>query len=367
MIGGNLQLKLPISKSSSFFNDAPEYFAYPWFFSKKGSASVESIDSPQLDRSYNIVIYKPPSFEENPYKVYPTILVFDLNDQIYNSSANLINEPIVERGTIGEYIMIGFGNYISGQDRTDLLTQVTGPMDVCRNGTFADHCNGCLPDNALTNVTEFRLLMANTCGRKKQVGGKGNDTLDFLQDTVIPRAKNVTNMRMRTDQPHLGVIGMSLGGLMACHAAWTRPNVYGFAACQSPSFWWPIIGDMDNEFFFNNVSMKDYNLRMNRPFQRIYLDVGGVEGHMMTHGMLKAAQAMVGTGHFHWDRNIWTNVFPGMPHTIPDWLTRIWDPLRIFFPTVPSLKGKLFYEYCTLTAMLSNIKKHINSFLVSIS
>ena len=339
-----MRLRLPISKSSSFFNDAPEYFAYPWFFSKKGSASVVPIGSPKLGRSYNIVIYKPPSFHENPYKIYSTLIVFDLNDQVYNSSDHLINAPIVEMGTVGEYIAIGFGDYMSGLDRMGLLTQVTGHMDICRNGTYEDRCNGCLPDD-LTNATELRLLMANKCGKRVQLGGKGNDTLDFLQDTVIPRAKNVTNMRMRTDQPHFGVMGMSLGGLMACHAAWTRPTVYGFAACQSPSFWWPRIGDTDNKFFFNNNSLKDYNLRTNRPFQRIYLDVGGVEGHMMTHGMLEAAQDMVDTGHFQWNRNLWTHVFPGMPHSSPDWLTRMWDPLRIFFPTVPSLKGKLFYEY----------------------
>ena len=106
-----------------------------------------SIDPPQLDRNYNIVIYKPPSFHENPYKIYSTIIVFSHLDQGYNSSAYLINAPIVEMGTVGVYIAIWFNDYMSGLDRMDLLTQVTGHMDVCRNRTYFDRCNGCLPDD----------------------------------------------------------------------------------------------------------------------------------------------------------------------------------------------------------------------------
>ena len=35
----------------------------------------------------------------------------------------------------------------------------------------------------------------------------------------------------------------------------------------------------------------------------------------MTHEMLKAAQDMADTGHFQLNRNLWTNVFPGISHS----------------------------------------------------
>ena len=334
MLGGNLHLKIPISKSSTYFSDTPEYFAYPWYFSKAGSAATFPVESYHLGRSYNIVIIKPPSFHENPFKRYPTLIVFDLSEEIYNSSAHLINNPTVEAGTVGEYVLVGFGDYLSQRDRLDLLTQVKGNFRFCINGTFEDNCDGCIPEG-ITNVTEYIWYMANKCGKFINVGGKGNDTLNFLQDTVIPLAKQVTNMRIETDQPNLGIMGMSAGGLMACHAAWTRPDVFGYAACQSPSFWWPGYNDTYNEFFFNNVSLKNPNLRTKRPYQRIYLDVGGVEGDMMIHGMLSAAQDMSMTRAFEWNKNLWVHVFPGMPHTSTHWLMRLWDPLKIFFPTTP--------------------------------
>ena len=80
MIGGNLQVRIPISKSSSYFDDTPKYFAHPWFFSKKGNGTAVSIESPQIGRNYTIVIYRPPSFGENTYKTYPTVVVFDLSE-----------------------------------------------------------------------------------------------------------------------------------------------------------------------------------------------------------------------------------------------------------------------------------------------
>ena len=335
MVGGNMQFQIPISKSSSYFPDSPEFIAYPWFFSKNGSVSAVSIESLEIGRNVSVVVYKPPSFYENTFKSYPTILTFDFSKETYNSWADLINTPIVDMGTIGEYILVGFGeyDYTKPDERNDLLTPVTGSQFVCMNGTFADRCGHCVPPGLNgSDPSEFFKYMVK-CGKMIRTGGKGNDTLDFFIHTAIPKAKQFTNMRMLTDQPNLGVMGMSLGGLMACHAAWTRPTVFGFAACQSPSFWWPKEHIQNSEFFFNNVTLKEPSLRINRPFQKIYLDGGGLEPDA---AMLSAAEDMVSTGAFVWDRNLWAYVFPDYPHTGLHWAKRLWSPLKIFFPTHPA-------------------------------
>ena len=339
MLGGNLKLKLPISLSSSYFEEPPNLYAYPWFFSKQGTGHVVSIESPQIGKNRSIVIYTPPSFHENAYKTYPTVIVFDLNEEVYNVSAELINGPII-KGNVGEFIMVGFGDYIPAGERMDLLTQVSGdgtPYN-CINGSLADGCNGCVPSN-ITDFTDFYWYMYNKCGKNVTVGGKGNDTLDFLIDTVLPKAKQFTNNRARADQPNLGVMGYSLGGLMACHAAWTRPNIFGMAACQSPSFWWPGIKNYtEAAFFFNNVTLKDLDLRNNRPPQKIYLDAGGMETmspFSLTQAMVAAAYDMTETSFFEWDKNLWASVFPGRPHSSSVWISRMWTPLKIFFPTSP--------------------------------
>ena len=230
MVGGNFQIKLPISKSSSYFETIPEFVAYPWFYSKKGNGDLVSVESPQLGRNFSIVIHKPPSFEENTYKTYPTAIVFDLSESVYNLTSHLFNMPIVEGETIGESVLIGFGDYLSIEDRIELLTQVSSPWYVCINGTTPDGCAGCVP--AGINFTEYVWYMEHRCGQIVEMPGRGNATLDFLIDTVLPHLNRLTNMRMRSDQPNLGILGFSLGGLLACHAAWTRAE---FSALQAAS------------------------------------------------------------------------------------------------------------------------------------
>ena len=339
MVGGNLRLKLPISQASSYFNDTPLFYAYPWFFSKKGSASVFKIPSPQIGKNRSILLYRPPSYYENTYKTYSVMVVFDMNEETYNVSADLINAPLVEKQTVEEFIMVGFGDYDPPRERADLLTQVVGLGFVCNNGTLGDYCNHCY-NATFNNYTDY-LSNLRKCAKEVPAGGKGNDTLDFLIYTVLPQLRNLTQMRMLTDQPHLGVMGYSLGGLMACHAAWTRPEIFGFAACQSPSFWWPKIDDNTDGFFFNNVSLKDSNLRAQRPYQRIFLDAGGTETLVpftLTQAMVAAAQDMSTTGWFEWNKNLWADVYPGDVHSGPVWISRMWNPLKIFFPTKPSPK-----------------------------
>ena len=279
---------------------------------------------------------------------------------MYKATANIIDALTVEEGTVGEYILIGFGDFTSREDRTNLLTQVTGPRYVCINGSLENQCDNCFP--AELNFTEKTWYVEHKCGKRVEIGGKGNTTLDFLLDTVIPKVKNITNLRMLTDQPNLGIMGYSFGGLMACHAAWTRPNIFGFAACQSPSFWWPYTNDSSAAaFFFNNITLKDSSLRTNRPFQRLYLDAGSRETGLpftLAQAMLAAAQDMQTTSGFEWNENLWVNIFPGDPHNFVVWAMRMWNPLRIFFPTypVPSRNNDTHTE-CHISINGSNVKR----------
>jgi len=118
--------------------------------------------------------------------------------------------------------------------------------------------------------------MRDKCGKSIRTGGYGEKTLDFLLKTVLPKVNEITNNRVLTDQQNTGIMGYSLGGLMACHAAWTRPTAFGMAACQSPSLWWPLnnITFYECKFEFLNVTLKDETLNRNRYPQKILLDAG---------------------------------------------------------------------------------------------
>ena len=168
------------------------FYAYPWFFSKVGSISSLSAESSQINGTRSVLVVKPPSFYENPYKAYPVIFIFDFSDEMYNVSREIITSSIVELGIVGEFILIGFSDYTSNE-RYELLTQVKGEDWVCINGSLSDACNGCLSEDLRLNFTGFNWHMEHRCGKRILRGGKGNATLDFLVDTILPKVKTYTN------------------------------------------------------------------------------------------------------------------------------------------------------------------------------
>lgn len=130
-----------------------------------------------------------------------------------------------------------------------------------------------------------RWMTEGGCGVTIEIGGFADDTIDFLTGEVFAEAdrmlgemsggvSSLTSERRRTF-----AMGYSLGGLAACHAAWTRPRAskehfdlsrfshsafcskaFGGAACQSPSLWWPYNVDDPSapysEFHFVNETLK---------------------------------------------------------------------------------------------------------------
>jgi len=65
-----------------------------------------------------------------------------------------------------------------------------------------------------------------------------------LSDTFVNalvselRPKLLRRYRMDPSPDNTGIMGASLGGLVSAYAAYTRPDVFGLAACQSPAFRW---------------------------------------------------------------------------------------------------------------------------------
>jgi len=86
-------------------------------------------------------------------------------------------------------------------------------------------------DNTPQRTWEYTYSYDPTVGD----GGGADAYLDFLSDTVIPIV--TANYRVRGGGPWQ-VLGSSLGGLVSCYAAWTRPSAWTTAGCMSSSFWW---------------------------------------------------------------------------------------------------------------------------------
>ncbi|CAC5400647.1 unnamed protein product [Mytilus coruscus] len=138
MIGGNFVVHLPVAMPSSYFHEKPLFKVYPWFYSTAGHTSNFTIHSQEIGKERKIYLYFPPSFNENTYKKYPNLLVFDL----YPGGDSKLLAPIVDKllaktGTTKEFIIIGYGDYQPVYERFSLLTPVPGVIGYSLGGLMS--------------------------------------------------------------------------------------------------------------------------------------------------------------------------------------------------------------------------------------
>lgn len=110
--------------------------------------------------------------------------------------------------------------------------QYKGVMWNCKEGTFMDNCNNCLPDLGTTPAEEFmNAVFFSGCCVIFPSGGYAENALDYLVDEVFPAANSSVGdatsglSRLTGDRDKTMIMGYSLGGLISCHALWTRPEV----------------------------------------------------------------------------------------------------------------------------------------------
>jgi predicted alpha/beta superfamily hydrolase len=147
-------------------------------------------------------------------------------------------------------------------------------------------------------------------------GGGGGGA--FLEHLVGPVRASI-DARFRTKPDGAGILGSSLGGLFAFFAAWTKPDVFGKAACLSSSFWWA------NEWALQLVR----TTAPPEPKPFLYLDSGATEDGFHHTGSMHRALKEVG---FDLCTEVHRLVFPGQPHHAASWASRVALPLQLLFP-----------------------------------
>lgn len=195
---------------------------------------------------------------------------------------------------------------------------------------------------------------------------------------VLPAVNNATSRRLLTDRDHTAVSGCSLGGLMSCHALWTRPESFSSAACQSSSFWWPTNATVDNEFEFLNVTLKTKTGP--REPQRVYIDAGDEEQepyYAQLSAALTAADAMLAASpQFVRDKTLTVSAIVGQAHGSELCMSRLWMYHGKFFPAQGGPRNPILtdqnrlsgadYATCTGPVNFAPINKSYPAFSVSV-
>lgn len=239
---------------------------------------------------YDVLL--PPSYTEQEHKRYSVLYVLD-GQSLWSHSKDPFGVWGVEKvfssmydlGAIEEVIVVGVH---SSDDRLNKLSPVPDP---------------------------------------EHGGGGGPRFLAAIADRLRPHVDST--FRTRTGPDATAILGSSMGGLFAFFAGWTRPDVFGKAACLSSAFWWA-----------NRWAVRAVETSVGRgPKTIFYLDSGAAptvlepdanvrDGFHHTQSMFRA---LVRAG-FALGTDVHRLVFPGQVHDAHAWSSRIGLPLQLLFP-----------------------------------
>lgn len=257
---------------------------YPFFGTQNGTtAIVNNFWSPQLQNSRKLIVYLPPSYQENPDKRYPVLYMHDGQNLFDPATSSYgtewrVDETInsaVRAGQMDEVIVVGM--YNTGANR---IYEYTPCCDA-------------------------------------QYGGGGADLYErFVIDTVKPYVDS--NYRTLSAKANTAIMGSSLGGLVSCYIARRNPTVFSKAGCMSSSFWW------NNEAFTIQVEQAIGKVPV-----KFYIDAGtSSDGLPQTQRM---NSALVADGYAQ-GADLYFVTAQGASHNEASWAARVGTPLSYLFP-----------------------------------
>lgn len=136
-----------------------------------------------------------------------------------------------------------------------------------------------IPNAGQRRIQEYSPFVDRSYG-----GGLGDHYLHFLTDTVKPLVDR--SFATRPEPETTGLVGASLGGIIALYGLNARPDVFGLCAALSPSCW------------FARQAMNRHLTKVKKATGRYYLDVGLAEGGRRRWTAIQAAGQTPGQKRF---------------------------------------------------------------------
>jgi predicted alpha/beta superfamily hydrolase len=195
---------------------------WPTFFHDQGRLE----DRPDLDAAHDVVVYLPPSYDENSAERYPVVYMHD--------GQNLFDDAKAFGGTSWD---------------------VAGALDRGAADASIHDAIVVAVANTANRITEYTPIADPSYG-----GGGADAYLHLVADQLKPRIDH--DYRTVAGRDHTAIMGSSLGGLVSAYAGVSRPEVFGLVGALSPSTWW------DNTWIISRVTAEPTN-----PV-RVYVDSG---------------------------------------------------------------------------------------------
>lgn len=227
----------------------------------------QQLTIPGLNRQRTVRIYVPPGYA-NSTKRYPVLYMHD--------GQNLFDAATAYAGEWG------------ADETLDGLAQTRG-LELIVVG--------------IDNGGDKRVTELNPWDHARFGKGEGKRYMDFIVNVVKPTVD--ASYRTRPEREHTGVMGSSMGGLMAHYALLQYPQVFSKAGIFSPAYW------LGPEVFSLTVSHPA------APDARLALYMGGGEGQeAVTDYQRMVAQLQRQS---HPAANLWVKLTPGAAHNESAW------------------------------------------------
>jgi enterochelin esterase family protein len=158
-------------------------------------------------------------------------------------------------------------------------------------------------------------MLANGRGARMAEYGSSDGTLAFIHEVVLPAARQHLDLIDITKQPGaFGVMGASMGGLMALVTGLRLPHIFGQVLSQSGAFY---LGD------YATVAV-DLVQHIPVPPLRIWMDVGRYEGLLDGNRRMRAQLQARGYDVAYRDYNA--------GHNYAAWRDDLWRGLEALYP-----------------------------------
>ncbi len=237
---------------------------------------LPGLPSPQLGNTRDLLVYLPPSYGTGDRR-YPVLYMHD-GQNLFDEATSFGREWEVQRavdeasGAGSDVIVVGIPNM--GEQRIDEYAPWPDP---------------------------------------KVGGGRGDDYLRFLVDTVKPLID--ADFRTRPERAATGIAGSSMGGLISLYGFLRHPSTFGFCGAMSPSLW------------FAGNSIFPFVETASFVPGRIYLDVGTHEGSLAVQHVAHLRELLLRKG-YRRRRELLVVVESGGRHEETAWARRLGRALQ---------------------------------------
>jgi predicted alpha/beta superfamily hydrolase len=152
--------------------------------------------------------------------------------QLENERAILVYLPASHHETNRRYPVIYMHD---GQNLFDAMTSFTGEWYVDETMQTLEQEGIEAIIVGIPNIGEERLNEYSPFRQGRMGGGRGDQYLDFIVQTVKPLIDDT--FFTQPEREYTGILGSSMGGLISLYAFFNRPQIFGMVGAMSPAFW----------------------------------------------------------------------------------------------------------------------------------